>query len=73
MRSMRGELNRHGVRGWPRKKGEGGWPVDLLCSRDARPPKGEGNSQTILLARRGRTIRMCSLNARSEGQSGCSP
>src|SRR5688572_21070108 len=33
----------------------------------------EGNSQTILLARRGRTIRMCSLDARSEGQSGCSP
>jgi hypothetical protein len=35
--------------------------------------EGEGSSQTILLARRGRTIRMCSLDARSEGQSGCSP
>ncbi len=33
----------------------------------------EGSSQTILLARRGRTIRMCSLDARSEGQSGYSP
>ena len=33
----------------------------------------EGSSQIILLARRGRTIGMCSLDARSEGQSGCSP
>jgi hypothetical protein len=33
----------------------------------------EGSSQTLLLARRGRTIRMCSLDARSEGQSGHSP
>ena len=36
---MRGELNHHGMRGGPRKKGEGGWPVDLLCSRNARPQK----------------------------------
>src|SRR6266850_6999654 len=34
---------------------------------------GVGSSQTILLVRRGRTIGMCSLDARSEGQSGCSP
>ena len=34
---------------------------------------GVGGSQTILLARRGRTIGMCSLDARSEGQSGHSP
>jgi len=33
----------------------------------------EGSNQTILLARRGRTIRMCSLDARSEGLSGYSP
>ena len=33
----------------------------------------EGSSQTILLTRRGRTIGMCSLDARSEGQSGCFP
>jgi hypothetical protein len=45
-----------------------------LCSRNARPLQGwEGSSQTILLARRGRTIRMCSLDARSEGHSGCPP
>jgi hypothetical protein len=31
-----------------------------------------GNHQTILLARRTRTIRMCSLDARSERQSGSS-
>ena len=52
---------------------EGMEPDDLLCSRNARPQKGRGNSQTILLARRGRTIGMCSLDARSEGQSGCPP
>jgi hypothetical protein len=46
-------------------------PDDLLCSRNARPEKGGiGSRQTNLLARRGRTIRMCSLDARSEGQSG---
>ena len=40
-------------------------PDDLLCSRNARPEKGGiGSSQTILLALRGRTIRMCSLDAR---------
>ena len=33
----------------------------------------KGSSQTILLARRGRTISMCSLDARNEGQPGCSP
>src|SRR5438132_845492 len=33
----------------------------------------EGGSQTILLARRTRTIRLCSSDARSEGQSGRSP
>ena len=39
----------------------------------SNPPQiGGGSSQTILLARRGRTIRMCSFDARSEGQSGYS-
>jgi len=33
----------------------------------------EGSSQTILLARRTRTIKQCSSDARREGQSGCSP
>jgi len=33
----------------------------------------EGSSQTILLARRTRTIKLCSSDARSEGQSGRSP
>ncbi|OAI46623.1 hypothetical protein AYO43_05905 [Nitrospira sp. SCGC AG-212-E16] len=36
---MRGDLNRHEMRGWTRKMGEGGWPVDLLCSRNARLQK----------------------------------
>ena len=31
---------------------------------------GGGSSQTILLARRGRTTRMCSLDPRREGQLG---
>ncbi len=31
---MRGDLNRHGMRGWPRKKGEGAaWSSS--CSRNA--------------------------------------
>ena len=44
-----------------------------LLAQGAASEGWEGSSQTILLARRGRTIRMCSLDARSEGQSGCSP
>ena len=45
-----------------------------LCSRNARPKKDRrGNSQTILLARRTRTMNLCSSDARREGQSGCSP
>ena len=46
-------------------------PDDLLCSRNARPQKGgTGSRQTILLARRTRTMKRCSSDARSEGQSG---
>ncbi len=33
---------------------------------------GNGSRQTILLARRTRTMKLCSSDARSEGQSGCS-
>jgi hypothetical protein len=45
-------------------------PDDLLCSRNARPQKdGIGSRQTILLARRTRTMKLCSSDARSEGQS----
>jgi hypothetical protein len=33
----------------------------------------EGSSQTILCARRTLTIKRCSFDTRSEGQSGCSP
>jgi len=44
---------------------------DLQCSRNARPQKGGiGSRQTILLARRTRTMKRCSSDARSEGQSG---
>jgi hypothetical protein len=32
---MRGGANRHGMRGWPRKKGEGTTPVSAFCSRNA--------------------------------------
>ena len=46
-------------------------PDDLLCSRNARPQKGGiGSRQTILLARRTRTMKLCSSDASSEGQSG---
>ncbi len=45
-------------------------PDDLQCSRNARPEKGGiGSRQTILLARRTRTMNLCSSDARSEGQS----
>ena len=39
---------------------------DLLCSRNARPEKDVREQQTVLLARRTRTIGMRSLDARSE-------
>ena len=40
VRLMRGEVNRHGMRGWPRKerRGEGSLLISP-CSRNARPPK----------------------------------
>ena len=39
----------------------------IICIVERAASEGwEGSSQTILLARRGRTIRMCSLDARSE-------
>ena len=44
-----------------------------MLARSVVSEEQEGNSQTILLARRTRTIKLCSSDARSEGQSGCSP
>ena len=38
-----------------------------------RAVSGKGSSRTILLARRGPTMKRWSLNARTEEQSGCSP
>jgi hypothetical protein len=43
-------------------------PDDLLCSRNARPQKGGREWPGALLARRTRTIGMCSFDARSKGQ-----
>jgi hypothetical protein len=44
-------------------------PDDLPCSRNARPEKDEeGSRQAILLARRTRTMKLCSSDARSEGR-----
>jgi hypothetical protein len=52
-----------------RRTEEGMKPDDLLCSCNTRPQKGKrGSSQTILLARRTRTMKQCSSDARSEGQ-----
>ena len=45
--------------------------IPVLAQRAASEER-EGSSQTILLARRTRTIKRCSFDARSEGQSGCS-
>jgi hypothetical protein len=56
----------------PRKDGKGSLVVLLLAER-ARSEWWKGSSQAILLARRTRTIKLCSSDARSEGQSGCSP
>ena len=43
---MRGDLNHHGMRGWPRVKEEKGMESDdLLYSRNAHPAKPLG--QTI--------------------------
>jgi hypothetical protein len=51
-----------------------GWPGESpVLAQRAVSEEQEGNSQTILLARRTRTIKQCSSDARREGQSGCSP
>jgi len=46
--------------------------VNPLCSQSAHVQKENeiGSSQTALRARRTRTIRMCSFDARSEGRPG---
>ena len=49
-------------------------PDDLLCSRNARPQKGRrGVTKAALLARRTRTMKLCSSDARSKGSLGHSP
>jgi len=51
-----------------------GWPGEssALAQRAVSEEFG-GSSQTIFLARRTRTMKRCSSDARREGQSGCSP
>jgi hypothetical protein len=46
--------------------------IPVLAQRAASEEQ-KGEQQTILYARRTRTIKRCSSDARSEGQSGCSP
>jgi hypothetical protein len=41
---------------------------DLLCSRNARPEKDGEGGPGALLARRTRTVKLCSFDARSKGQ-----
>ena len=41
---------------------------DLLCSRNARPEKDGRERPGALLARRTRTVKLCSFDARSKGQ-----
>ena len=43
-----------------------------VLAQRAASEEGEGSSQTILLARRTRTITLCSADVRSEGRSGYS-
>jgi len=43
-------------------------PDDLLCSRNARPEKDGEGAPGALLARRTRTVKLCSFDARSKGQ-----
>ncbi len=43
-------------------------PDALLCSRNARPEKDGEGAARCLLARRTRTVKLCSFDARSEGQ-----
>ena len=40
----------------------------LLCPRNARPPKDGEGAARCLLARRTRTVKLCSFDARSKGQ-----
>jgi hypothetical protein len=42
----------------------------LVLAQRAASEGGEGSHQTILLARGTRTVKRCSSDARSEGQSG---
>ena len=42
----------------------------IIARRGVPLSRGQGSRQTILLARRTRTMKLCSFDARSEGQSG---
>ena len=46
---------------------------DLLCSRNARPQKDGRERPGALLARRTRTVKLCSFDARNKGSLGPSP
>ncbi len=53
---------------------QGVWPSESpVLAQRAVSEEQKRSSQTILLARRTRTMERCSSDARSEGQSGCSP
>ncbi len=52
-----------------RRTEEGMEPDDLLCSRNSRPQNDSREQADRSSARRTRTIRMCSSDARSEEQS----
>src|SRR6266513_4623631 len=45
----------------------------IIARRGVSLSRGQVSRRTILLARRTRTIKLCSSDARSEGQSGRSP
>jgi hypothetical protein len=49
-------------------KGIDGTEGGPLCSRNARPQKDGGERPGALLARRTRTVKRCSFDARSKGQ-----
>ena len=54
------------------KKEEGWLGESPVLAQRAASEEREGSSQTILCARRTRTMKRCSFDARSEGQSVCS-
>jgi hypothetical protein len=69
---VRGDEFRHGMRGGTRKKrGEGSLLVSF--ARGTRALRRMGRERPgALLARRTRTVKLCSFDARSKGQPGYS-